>query len=260
MSRQAGEYQFCRKTDTPRKSDSTQAIFGNGIALPEISPFRAGSPSPNGETMSNFNILPKHLRPRREKVFGLAKGFPHDRNARVRIQTYVLAWNAKHKQEGQHQGPITAAYQRVLHALLWHFTNYQTGLCFPSYETIAAKARCCRDTVYEAILALEETGVFSWVNRIDRVAERVKDLFGSWATTYRIVRRSNVYQFRDPLPCAEAASSLNSFRKSTKSENPAGHKIQDLPSSKAHQKIIVLDPANDLDAALIRFGGAIGAL
>jgi predicted transcriptional regulator YheO len=41
-------------------------------------------------------------------------------------------------------------------------------------ETIAEKARCCRDTVYEAILALEETGVFSWINRIDRVAERVK--------------------------------------------------------------------------------------
>ena len=47
------------------------------------------------------NTLPKHLRPRREKIFGLAKGFPHDRNARVRIQTYVLAWNAKQKQEGQ---------------------------------------------------------------------------------------------------------------------------------------------------------------
>jgi hypothetical protein len=58
----------------------------------------------------------KHLRPRREKVFGLARGFPHDRNARMRIEVYVLAWNAKNKQEGQHQGPITAAYQRVFRA------------------------------------------------------------------------------------------------------------------------------------------------
>ena len=46
----------------------------------------------------------------REKLFGLARGFPHDRNARVRIEAFVLAWNAKNKQEGQHQGPITAAY------------------------------------------------------------------------------------------------------------------------------------------------------
>ena len=50
---------------------------------------------------------------------------------------------------------------------------------------------------------MEDTGVFSWVNRIDRVAERFKDLFGHWTNTYRIVRRSNVYEFRDPLPCAE---------------------------------------------------------
>jgi hypothetical protein len=207
--------------------------------------------------MSIVNSLPKHLQPRREKVFGLARGFPHDRNARVRIEAYVMAWNAKMKQEGQHQGPITAAYQRVLHALLWHFMSYKDGLCFPSYETIAEKARCCRDTVYEAIIALEATGVFSWINRIDRVAERVKDLFGQWTTIYRIVRRSNVYQFRDPLPCAET---LNSLRKSSKSENPARHEIQDLSSSTPPPKIIVLDPANHLDAALIRFGKATGAL
>jgi predicted transcriptional regulator YheO len=53
-------------------------------------------------------------------------------------------------------------------------TSYRDGLCFPSYETIAEKARCCQRTVYEAIMALEDTGVFSWVNRIDRVADRVK--------------------------------------------------------------------------------------
>ena len=94
------------------------------------------------------------------------------------------------------QGPITAAYQRVLHALLWHFMSYRDGLCFPSYErpseTIAEKARCGRDTVYEAIISLEAIGVFSWVNRIDRVAERGKDLFGHWVKEYRLVRRSNV--------------------------------------------------------------------
>jgi hypothetical protein len=207
--------------------------------------------------MFNSSSLPKHLRPRREKVFGLARGFPHDRNARVRIEIYVLAWNAKHKEQGQHQGPITAAYQRVLKALLWHFMSYKDGLCFPSYETIAEKARCGRTAVYEAILALEATGVFSWVQRIDRVAERVKDLFGHWVKEYRMVRRSNVYQFRDPLPCAEA---VGSFDNSSKFGNRTGHESQDLPSSTAPPKIIILDPDNDLDAALIRFGRTTGAL
>jgi hypothetical protein len=53
--------------------------------------------------MPVLNALPNHLKPRREKVFGFARGFAHDRNARIRIETYVMAWNAKHKQEGQHQ-------------------------------------------------------------------------------------------------------------------------------------------------------------
>jgi Helix-turn-helix domain len=142
-----------------------------------------------------------HLRPPREKVFGLARGFPHDRNARVRIEAFVLAWNAKNKQEGP---PGTRASPPPISGSCTRSCGisraYKDGLCFPSYETIAEKARCCRDTVYEAILALENTGVFSWVNRIDRVAERAKDLFGQWMTSYRIVRRSNVYEFRDPCP------------------------------------------------------------
>jgi hypothetical protein len=201
--------------------------------------------------------LLKSLRPRREKVFGLARGFPQDRNARVRIQTYVLAWNAKYKQPGQHQGPITAAYQRVLHALLWHFLSYRDGLCFPSYETIAAKAHCHRDTVYEAIKMLERTGVFSWVQRIDRVRENGNDLFGNPVNRFRVVRRSNVYHFRDPLPCAEVPAST---RKSSKPENPARPKIQDSFPYNQPVKIIVLDPQNTLDNALIKLGRAAKAI
>jgi hypothetical protein len=121
---------------------------------------------------------------------------------------------------------------------------------------IAEKARCCRDTVYEAIIALEDTGVFSWVQRIDRVAERVKDLFGHRTNVYRILRRSNVYQFRDPLPCAEALNSRNS----PKSENPSGPEIQELHSSTAASKIIILTPENQLDAALIRYSKSLKAI
>jgi len=88
-----------------------QALFGNGFILPEISPFRAGCPQPERRNHVYFQGYPKHLKPRREKVFGLARGFPHDRNARVRIEAYVLAWNAKHKQEGQ---APRADHRRVL--------------------------------------------------------------------------------------------------------------------------------------------------
>ena len=43
----------------------------------------------------------------------------------------------------------------------------------PSYEAIAEAAGCARGTVYEAIRALEQVGVLSWVNRIKRVREYV---------------------------------------------------------------------------------------
>jgi hypothetical protein len=88
------------------------------------------------------------------------------------------------------------------------------------------------------------------------LAERVKDLFGHWTNVYRIVRRSNVFEFRDPLPCAEA---LNSFSNSSKLENPTGHEIQELHSS-TPPPIIILDPENQLDAALIRFGKDLSRL
>jgi Helix-turn-helix domain len=94
--------------------------------------------------------------------------------------------------------------------------SYKDGLCFPSYETIAERARCCRDTVYEAIIALEATGIFSWVNRIDRVVERGKDLFGLWVTSYRIARR------RSPLPHFQRSARVSAHRSSFFTTEQAG--------------------------------------
>jgi hypothetical protein len=169
---------------------------------------------------------PNHLRPCREKIFGPAPGMPLDRNAKVRIKVYVQGYNARHKQPRQHWGPITRAFTDVLDALLWGFHNGKDGRCFPSYESIAARAKCNRDTVYEAIKALEFANVLTWVNRITRIQTRTRDLFGKWAYGWRVIRTSNAYAFRDPLPCHEGRSTL---RFSSKSENPSGTKIQDLP-------------------------------
>jgi hypothetical protein len=38
--------------------------------------------------------------------------------------------------------------------------------------------RCARSTVAEAIKAMEDAGVLSWVNRIKRVREQCSDLLG----------------------------------------------------------------------------------
>ena len=90
----------------------------------------------------------------------------------------------------------------MLEALLWAFHNAKSGLCFPSYETIA-----------EAIKALEDDGVLSWCHRLKRVRERCSDLFGEG---YRIVpaRTSNAYNFTDPSPAGRPTP--------PKSEKPTG--------------------------------------
>ena len=68
---------------------------------------------------------------------------------------------------------------------MWGFHNARSGLCFPSYEKIAERAGCARSTVAEAIKALEDAGLLSWVNRLKRVRERCKTCSGTRGTGAR---------------------------------------------------------------------------
>jgi hypothetical protein len=54
------------------------------------------------------------IRHRREKVFGPGRAVPLDRNAKARIAAYARAWGARHRQQGQHKGPITRTFLEVL--------------------------------------------------------------------------------------------------------------------------------------------------
>jgi len=181
---------------------------------------------------------------KREKLFRTRPGIPMDRNAKVRIMAYARGYNAKHKRAGQPHGPITRAFFDVLEALLWGFHNSKTGKCFPGYDAIAAKARCCRDTVHQAITALETADVLTWTNRFDKIKRGHK---------WQVIRTSNAYAFRDPLPCVTVARTY-------KSENPPGTLNQDKFSFMESRKVLVLDPTSTLDSALISFGRAMGAL
>jgi hypothetical protein len=174
------------------------------------------------------------IRRRREKVFGPGRAVPLDRNARNR-------------RPRQHKGPITRAFLEVLEALLWGFHNSRTGCCFPSYEAIAAKAECARSTVAEALKALEWAGVLTWQNRITRLLARERDLFGQWASRWRIIRTSNAYVFRDPQQRPEGVPT-------SKSENQIGTQIQEVIDSSLAP---AGDPNSPLEHALRQLGGAI---
>jgi hypothetical protein len=137
----------------------------------------------------------------RDKVFGIGRCIPLDRNAKARI-----AWKARalmrRDARGRHYGAVSAKAYAVLCALLWGFHNSRDGRCFPSLERIAARADCARSTVALALRALELAGILTWQNRIVRTRERVDGLFGPLsAWRWRIVRTSNAYQMHDPQPC-----------------------------------------------------------
>jgi hypothetical protein len=121
-----------------------------------------------------------------------------------------------------HKGPITRAFLEVLEALPWGFHNSRSGCCFPSYEAIAARAECHRDTVCEAIKALEWAGVLTWQHRITRALMRQSDLFGRWSHRWTVIRTSSAYVFRDPQPQLAGVSVA-------KSENPTGTPNQEIP-------------------------------
>jgi len=165
--------------------------------------------SPGGNAATNPSRPPASRPARREKMFGLGRPRPMDRNAKARIMHLARALSRR-TEPGKHYGLISAKALAVLEALLWGFHNAASGFCFPSYERIAEAAHCARSTVYEAISALEEAGLLEWVNRIKRVREWAPGLPGMGATRVRVLRTSNSYAFNDPLSANSSKSDLPS--------------------------------------------------
>ena len=189
------------------------------------------------------------MKSRREKVFGPGRAVPLDRNAKARIAAYARAWDRQHRQPGQRGGALGRAALDVLGALLWAFHNARSGCCFPSYERIADRAGCARSTVAEAIKALEWAGVLTWQNRITRIRERCRDLFGHNGWRWRVIRTSNAYVFRDP-------QAVNSRPVPSKSDQRTGTPDQEV---KSPLQASAVDPNSPLERALARFAAVIAA-
>jgi len=201
--------------------------------------------------MSLARINTAYLR-RREKLFGDGRPLPLDRNAKARVMVQARAL-MRRTDKGKAYGAISAKAYEVLRVLLWQFHNARSGLCFPSYESIAAAAGCARSTVAEAIKALEDAGLLSWVNRIKRVAEASTDLFGQRIRKTRVIRTSNGYQFRDPQPQKRPEN----VEFSSKSDFPSGTSIQEFISKPHPPARPFFDPDKPLDQALMSLGRAM---
>jgi AraC-like DNA-binding protein len=187
---------------------------------------------------------------RREKMFGLGRPRALDRNAKVRIM-HLARCLSRRTEKGRAYGVVTAKAMAVLEAMLWGFHNAKSGLCFPSYETIAEAAHCARSTVAEALKALEDTGILSWVNRVKRLREPCPDLLGANGWRWRVLRTSNAYAFNDPSPAGGRPNS-------SKSETTTGTPNQvSFPSIKKGQRQHLIRPkpfSREIADALKPFG------
>ena len=175
---------------------------------------------------------------KRQKVFTDGKQAPIDRNDRARVMALAHSVRKQHK--------ITRAGVDILRALLYKFANLKDGRCFPAYDKIADEAGCHDRTVGRCLPELEAAGLLTWVNRVLRVRERVEGLAGIWASTWRVIRTSNAYDF--PLIAKKRQQNDDKRQKDLGTTNQAT-----LPLTTDH-----LDPENPLQAALIGLGRAAG--
>jgi DNA-binding MarR family transcriptional regulator len=175
---------------------------------------------------------PRVVLGRRAKVFGFGNSRPLKPEMKNRL-TAEARKLTRPTEPGMHYGRITAKQLEVFRALLWKFHNCVTGWCFPSYEKIAEEVGCHRDTVHQAIAALEAAGLLTWDHRIKRSYRRV-------------LRTSNGYRFEIPP-----------HLRASKSEIISGTEGQELFSSLATPVPRPKPMDSDLAAALMRLGSAI---
>ena len=90
--------------------------------------------------------------------------------------------------------------------------------------------------------------MLSWQHRITRILVRERDLFGQWASRWRVIRTSNAYVFSDPKPQLAGVPA-------SKSENPTGTLDQEVLSL---ERAPAPDRNSPLERALARFGTALG--
>lgn len=190
----------------------------------------------------------------RAKVFGEGWADPADRNEKCRIIARAHGYNARHRADRQHDGPLTKTTLSVLTTLLWVFHNHASGRCFPAHQRIADEADCCRDSVIEAMKALELAGLLTWQHRLVRGWKRRRDLFGErWV--YGVLRTSNAYILR-------SAKWLCHFPTRTIERKilPYGQRLTD-----PRQEAMSIEPArptprlqSGLEAALASFAATAG--
>lgn len=123
--------------------------------------------------------------------------------------------------------PLTPTDELVWRTLYFTFMNKKTGACWPSLQTLADAAGCCRRTACSSIKRLRKAGWLKWCRR------RLRLKRGRWT------QASNDYELRVPRRWRRTVSECKPCSRTTRIfiHIAAGHLMRPKKGVAAPQKV-----------------------
>jgi hypothetical protein len=189
---------------------------------------------------------PEFMRQRPDSAVTEAPKVNLDRNERYRLlwkfRTLCRrSWEAK--APGKHSGAITRAMEAVFLALMYLAGKYDR--VYPSLVGLAYRARCCKDSVVEALAELEKLGFITRIRRLKQV---------DTALGFKTVQATNAYLMHAPT----SGLGLLAMRMfSAESDYPAASEAYSSNLECGERYEHSLDPDSPLGRALTKLGGLV---
>jgi hypothetical protein len=157
-----------------------------------------------------------------DKQFGTVYGPPLKPGDKARCIANLRA-------EINRRGGVPYGWIAIYEALLFKIYNPLTGQCFPSHETIAAKADCSVSTVQRALKWARENGLIFWSHGLVRRG-------------WRVLRTSNRYVFAAFLSIRRIAASIAASN-GQKARRPRTILSKSLKEIDSHARSLTFPPA-----------------
>ena len=129
---------------------------------------------------------------------------PLDRNQRAKLMHVAMALEARTRAKGRQNGSVSRIGLMVLRSLLYTFLNGASGRCDPGYAAIMKATGLCKQSVRNALFALERCGLVRIMRRLQTVhVTRENPMTGRWESFLNVVQTTNAYAFDKPVGGAE---------------------------------------------------------
>jgi hypothetical protein len=185
---------------------------------------------------------------------------PLDRNDRARVMVCAEGLERRTKEKHKRDGLLGQSGLGVLRCLVNHFQNRQSGRLDPGYDDIQRVTGFCRQTIANAIKALERAGILEIMRRLERRRVRVwLEEAKQFAVYDEVVQTTNAYMVNYPFPDRATFGDLGAPLLRPEKYRPSESRFSTEPTEILYPK--KLDPPTpDLQEALNIARRALGAL